>query len=101
MKEIAVRYRYRFCYRKRKSDMVAFVDDEDFEWASQFTWVARRGSTGNHHAVRREGYGRDYGYAVMHRELLGLSPGQVCKHINGNNLDNRRCNLRVPSLKEK
>jgi hypothetical protein len=65
------------------------VDAEDFASVRDFTWrlMARR------YAARSDGYGHVY----LHRQLLGLQPGdgQVTDHINGNPLDNRRANLRV------
>jgi hypothetical protein len=36
----------------------------------------------------------------MHRVLLGVPPGMVADHINGNGLDNRRENLRVVTKQE-
>ncbi len=35
------------------------------------------------------------GWVLMHREIMDPPKGKVVDHINGNPLDNRRCNLRV------
>jgi hypothetical protein len=32
---------------------------------------------------------------LMHRVLLSAHPGQQVDHINGDGLDNRRCNIRI------
>lgn len=66
----------------------ALVDDADLEWAA---WLWRLTSSG--YARRCEG-GR---YLYLHRELLGLSPGDGLEgdHRNGDRLDNRRSNLRA------
>lgn len=69
----------------------AIVDEADFAWASQWTWrlshdgYARRGKRIN---------GKQTIY-TLHRELMGNPDGMDVDHINGNRLDNRRCNLRV------
>lgn len=66
----------------------ARVDAEDVERLSDRTW----GVTVGKYAATHDG-----GYTMMHRELLGLVPGDGLEgdHINGNPLDNRRSNLRV------
>lgn len=66
------------------------VDDEDYEWLSQYRWCAVN-----------EGKKKPLWYAVakvygknvkMHRLLLG-DPAGVVDHRNRNSLDNRRENL--------
>jgi len=36
----------------------------------------------------------------VHKYIIGATQGQTVDHINGDRLDNRRCNLRVCTVKE-
>lgn len=68
---------------------VALVDDEDFARLSTFSWALAKG-----YARRRwHVSGRRYA-EPMHRTILGDRPGLFPDHVNGDKLDNRRCNLR-------
>lgn len=77
--------------------LVALVDEADFEMLSHWKWHA--------HANRPT---RFYAYAVighfaqvsMHRMVLLPSPGEQVDHVNGDRLDNRRCNLRIASCSQ-
>ena len=65
----------------------AIVDDEDFEYLSQFKWHYAQG-----YARRSVSLGV---FALMHREIIGTPDGMQTDHINGDTLDNRRENLRA------
>lgn len=71
---------------------VAIIDACDYELIADFKWCddggyARSGSKGTR--------------VYMHRLLLGLSGSNpFVDHINGDGLDNRRCNLRTCSQLE-
>lgn len=71
----------------------ALVDDEDFEFLSQWKWSFHKG-----YAVRtvsRIKNGKLVSkHAYMHREVNETPDGFITDHINGNKLDNRRANLR-------
>ena len=71
----------------------ALVDDEDYEYLSQFRWsVYKLGY------VMRNENGRSI---LMHREIMGVTARDlVVDHINHNTLDNRRSNLRVSTVQE-
>jgi hypothetical protein len=65
------------------------VDADDYDWLNQRRWYASR---------------RDFPYAcrtenrkaiLMHREIVRPPKELVVDHINGNGLNNRRCNLLV------
>lgn len=76
------------------SGHTVIVDDSDVVLAIGGKWkyyvkcrnsyVARSPLTGKY---KREQY--------LHRLIAGASPGQIVDHINGDTLDNRRCNLRI------
>jgi hypothetical protein len=77
--------------------MVALVDDEDFDFLSQFSWSAWK--TPHHntwYAVARK-EGRN---VYMHRLLLDAPPGIEVDHRDGNGLNNQRKNLRYASRSE-
>lgn len=72
----------------------AIVDDEDFEYLCQWRWQAWQSHSGNWYAIRSDwNKGKPVGYR-MHRVIAIAERGQICDHINGNGLDNRRSNLR-------
>lgn len=72
---------------------IALVDDDDYEWLYIFKWRWQpiHGIPG--YAVRTSNGNRLY----MHRVILNLTCENKVEvdHINGNGLDNRRCNLRI------
>lgn len=77
---------------------VTIVDDDDFERLSKNKWQARRDKDRGFYAERMEYAGHKTPYRIgMAREILGLGRGdpRIADHINGDTLDNRKCNLRI------
>lgn len=77
----------------------AIVDDKDFAWLCQWRWSAceKRKGLGEFYAVRQDRSGDRPRMLPMHRQIMAPGSGEVVDHINGDGLDNRRCNLRVCS----
>jgi len=76
---------------------IAIVDAADIEWLSQHKWFFGPG-----YAVRvKESKGKR-ATIFMHRQILGLKPGdgKFSDHINREKLDNRRANLRLCTFQE-
>lgn len=74
----------------------AIADEADAPCLLAMRWHARpikRVSGGFYAAGRIPGVKTQY----MHRFLLGAECGQEVDHISGDELDNRRCNLRLAS----
>lgn len=72
------------------------LDSEDLAWASQWTW--RLSSNG--YAVRSEVRDGKKVTIRLHSELNGTPKGLVTDHVNGDMLDNRRCNLRSATVSQ-
>jgi hypothetical protein len=80
---------------------VTLVDDDVYEWASKHKWFTNKDH--NVWYVKRGGRQRDgirKPNELLHRTITGAKPGEMVDHINGDGLDNRRCNLRVCSNSE-
>ena len=79
--------------------MIAIVDRNDYLWlenmGSWYYHVGIKNKCG--YAARKESNGN---LILMHRMILGLDRHQSSDHINGDTLDNRRCNLRIATASQ-
>jgi len=71
----------------------AIVDDEDFEFLSQWKWHI----TTNGYAVRRQKIGEKIANIWMHRVIAKTPDGLVTDHIDCDKLNNQKANLRCCS----
>lgn len=72
----------------------ALIDDEDFEVVNKLKWFAAYQKDRNKYLVRNKD-------TMLHRMLLNVTDSKIqVDHINGNPLDNRRCNLRTCTNKQ-
>jgi hypothetical protein len=78
---------------------VALVDDEDFEWLSQWKWSVETHAK-TFYALRSIYLGRENSKAKMtlvrmHRVIMGMPVNKEVDHKDGDGLNNQRDNLRV------
>jgi hypothetical protein len=71
---------------------VTIVDDDDFEYLSQWRWHLNASGYATRCGHPKRGV---YEKLYIHRIVIGAQQGQVVDHINGNKLDNRKGNLRL------
>jgi hypothetical protein len=70
------------------------IDDDDRALFGHHSWsLSGNGYIQRHHTTEQGKHTK----LRLHREIMGLPDG-IVDHINGNKLDNRRCNLRVTDL---
>lgn len=79
-------------------DREALIDTADLHLVQPWNWFARvrkdRHPPNNAYAVRMDYDGPRPALVQMHSHILPPRAGLVIDHVNGDSLDNRRCNLR-------
>lgn len=88
-----------------RSGRFALVDDRDFDWLSQYQWIAEPSRkqvyvVHSKHDKRTGGTTRIKGHRTMHGLMMKPSPGQEIDHIDHNGLNNQRSNLRLCTRKQ-
>ena len=80
------------------------VDEEDYDRLSKFRWSIGKCSGPDRNPkyyVRRHVCRQGKQVTVyMHREVLGVLPGVVVDHLDGNGLNNTKRNLRATTVYE-
>jgi hypothetical protein len=80
------------------------INENDMHFLSKFKWHIQVKSNTNYVVFNTTLKGRKYKMFRLHRTIMGLENVDwkkfVVDHINGNGLDNRRCNLRIVTLFE-
>jgi hypothetical protein len=75
--------------------MAALVDDDLYEELNRHSWTFKARKSGSGYAIRsvkdEDGRRRT---EYMHRRVAQTPEGLLTDHVNGDPLDNRRCNLR-------
>ena len=81
---------------KLTQDRWAMVDDEDYDYLSQWKWYTKKGKSETWYACRNLSIaeGQPNVTIRMHRVILNVPQGLEVDHINNCGLDNRRGNLR-------
>lgn len=80
---------------KLTQNRYALVDDEDYDYLSQYKWAYNQNRG---YAFRNLPRGEGIRKSVyMHREIIRALLGQEVDHINNIKLDNRKKNLRICS----
>lgn len=73
----------------------ALVDDDDFEWLSQWNWYFIDGGYAARSTMKGKKNGGEKKMYYMHRQILNPPVGFLVDHIDGNRLNNQRYNLRA------
>lgn len=93
-------------HKEKYGELEVLLDNEDYKIVKQYnlslklikdTTVTSRNKF--YVDVRKCVNGKTY-RGFLHRLIMSCPPDKVVDHINGNPLDNRKCNLRICTHKE-
>jgi hypothetical protein len=70
---------------------ICLVDDEDYEYLSQYRWNKSQYGYAYRIGDRQKG---EQWKILMHREIMKAQKSRIVDHKNGNRIDNRKENLR-------
>lgn len=70
------------------------IDEEDLDIVSRYYWRISHAHGGKWYVLRQTGH-KHQKLILLHRFLLNAPKNKEVDHINGNTLDNRKCNLRL------
>jgi hypothetical protein len=84
---------------KLTKGQIAIVDDEDYDFLSQWKWHFNQDRYGGY-ATKMIKKGKKRLALKMHRLIMAVSNNMQIDHINGNKLDNRKINLRICNVQE-
>ena len=76
---------------KLSRNQKVLVDNSDYKELGKYTWHC----TSHGYAATNRGGRKQHRILYMHRLILNPGKGFYADHINGNQLDNRRENLRI------
>ena len=77
---------------KGKPPITVLIDDEDYPKVSKYIWHIMALGYINGSVKNKRFY--------LHRFIMNAPSNKVVDHINGNKLDNRKCNLRLCSIRD-
>ena len=79
----------------------ALVDDEDFEYLSQWKWNLERGGRSQVlFYAKRKGRKGEVSAVKMHRVIMKAGADQQVDHIDHDGLNNQKSNMRLCTIKE-
>jgi hypothetical protein len=79
-------------YIKLTQGKQTIVSEQDYDELSKYKWCYNNGQ-----AVRNANVNNKHTIISMHRQILQVDAKERISHVNGDNLDNRRENLRLVS----